>query len=201
MIRTVPDFSLIFDHFFAYMRVSSTADNILQEAIWHLTRGTITTTSQSITSTKDAAQQDIQKIRQSLQTLLKSLSQSFSSTHSNILSDGLSLLRTSLSDALEVVEGKASQAKEGLRNVEGQVQEGKRDQWGRDKERLEEERDPKVAWEHGVDTVKVAGSNVIGGVQSAQESLEKGKESVEGEVKQTYYSVIFVFLKYPALAF
>lgn len=69
------------------------------------------------------------------------------------------------------------------------MQEGKRDQWGRDKERLEEERDPKVAWEHGVESVKVAGSSVIGGVQGAQESLEQGQEKAEGELKGRYYSV------------
>lgn len=101
----------------------------------------------------------------------------------------LSLIRTSLSDALQLVEGKAGEAKEGLRKMEGEVQEGKRDQWGRDKERLEREKDPKVAWEHGVESMKVAGSSVIGGVQGAQEGLGQEKEKAEGELKHRYYEV------------
>lgn len=77
--------------------------------------------------------------------------------------------------------------------MEEEVQEGKRDQWGRDKERLEQERDVKVAWEHGVDTVKDAGSSVIGGVQGAQETLGQEKEKVKGDLKKRYYSVCFFF--------
>jgi hypothetical protein len=59
---------------------------------------------------------------------------------------------------------------------------------------LEQERDPKVAWEHGVDTLKGMGSSVIGGVQTAQEKLEYGQEKAEGEIKDRYYSVRPSFL-------
>jgi hypothetical protein len=78
--------------------------------------------------------------------------------------------------------------------VESEVQEGKRDQWGQEKRRLEEEeRDTKVAWEHGVERVKGVGSGVIGAVQGAQAGLERGREKVEGEMKGRYYNVGRVF--------
>lgn len=73
--------------------------------------------------------------------------------------------------------------------MESEAQEGKRDQWGRDKQRLEEEKDPKVAWEHGVERVKGAGSSVIGGVQGAQETLAQHQEKAKGEMKGRYLSV------------
>jgi hypothetical protein len=179
MIRTVS----VFDDGFWMVRELDdlVADDILQEGIWHLAQGSITTTA-----TKKGAEQDIEVIRQSLRTVLKAVYQSFSSERTNLFGDLLSLVRTSLSDALQVVEGKAGEAKEGLRRVEGEVREGKRDEWGRDKE---EERDTKVAWEHGVESVKVVGSGVIGGVQGAQEGFGEEKEKVEGELKHRYYLV------------
>ncbi len=72
--------------------------------------------------------------------------------------------------------------------MDGQVKEGKRDQWGRDKARLEEEeeKDPKVAWERGMESVKDVGSSVIEG---AQEGLERGQEKAEGAMKQRYFSL------------
>jgi hypothetical protein len=164
------------------------ADNILQEAIWHLAQGTITTTSQAV-SAKEGAQQDLEAIRHSLCTLLKAFYHSLSYEGSTLFADFLSLIRLSLSDALEVVEGKAGHVKDELRRMESEVQEGKRDLWGRDKERLEQEKDPKVAWEHGVDSIKVAGTSVIGGAQGAQERLSQEQEKAEGELKGRYYSI------------
>ena len=68
------------------------------------------------------------------------------------------------------------------------MKEGKRDQWGRDKARLEEEeeKDPKVAWERRMESVKDVGSSVIEG---AQEGLERGQEKAEGAMKQRYFSL------------
>jgi hypothetical protein len=50
---------------------------------------------------------------------------------------------------------------------------------------------PKVAREHGIGSVKVAGSSVIGSVQDAQESLEGGQEKAEGEMKDWYHNKFY----------
>lgn len=160
----------------------------MQEGIWHLTETSITTTSEA-TSTKASAQKDLEAARECLRTLLKALFQSFSQEGSTLFADLLSLIRTSLSDAFEAVEGTAGRTKEGLRRIESEAQEGKRDQWGRDKERLEEEKDPKVAWEHGVEQVKGAGSRVIEGAQGAQDTLAQHREKAKGEMEGRYLSV------------
>src|SRR5260221_10483994 len=117
MIRTVCFFGLGGSSEFMPFWV---ADNVLQEAIWHLTQGSITTSSSKVASTKKEAQRDMEAVRQSLRTLLKALYHSFSSERTNLVGDLLSLIRTSLSDALQVVEGKASEVKERLREMEGE---------------------------------------------------------------------------------
>jgi len=96
----------------------------------------------------------------------------------------------SLSQASVTTTTTASAGKSSLREVEGEVQQGKRDQWGRDKAVLEQEQDPKVAWEHGVDSLKNAGSTAIGGYQSAKEGIQAGQDKLDSELKDAYYSVL-----------
>lgn len=108
---------------------------------------------------------------------------------SSIIQELLSILRLSLADAAEVLEGKAGAAKDTLRSVEKGVQEGERDTLGRSKQRLEEEKDPKVAWQHGMETVKGAGTTVIGATQAAGASLQETAEKTTSRLEDALNKV------------
>ncbi|EAU81705.1 hypothetical protein CC1G_02721 [Coprinopsis cinerea okayama7 len=151
------------------------ADNIVQEAMWHLTEGDLTTTSEA-QANKDQAKADIDALRTSLRNVLSVVWDSVSSEGSSLFYDFLSFLRLSLADAAELVEDQAGQAKETLRQVDEEVQKGERDALGRDKQRLEEEKDAKVAWEHGMDTVKGMGSKAIDVTRSTSETVKEQSE-------------------------
>ncbi|KAF9523026.1 hypothetical protein CPB83DRAFT_68008 [Crepidotus variabilis] len=163
-------------------------DNTLQEAIWHLSQGDLTTTEEA-QETKDQSLQDLNKIRKSLRTLTTIMWSSYTSEGSALFSDFFSVLRTSLADAAEIVEAQAGAAKESLRNIESEVQEGKRDTLGRDKQRLEEEKDAKVAWQHGMDTVKDAGTGIIGGVQTTSETIAEKSDQTSSRLQNAYSTV------------
>lgn len=111
---------------------------------------------------------------------------------SSILQEFFSILRLSLADAAEALEGKAGAAKDTLRSVEKGVQEGERDSLGRSKEKLEEEKDPKVAWEHGMDTVKGAGTTVIGATQSASAGLQETAEKTTSRLEDALNKVLWL---------
>ncbi|KAJ3918260.1 hypothetical protein F5877DRAFT_42933 [Lentinula edodes] len=150
-------------------------DNLLQEAIWHLSQGDLSDTSVdvNIKPNTDEALKDAQDARESIRTILSIIWSGLSSEGSSLFEDFTSFARLSLADAAEVVENQASRAKDSLREVDEEVQSGKRDTLGRDKERLKQEEDLQVAFEHGMDTVKGAGSSVIG---AGQQSVAKASE-------------------------
>jgi hypothetical protein len=125
------------------------ANNVLQQAIWHLTQGDLTMTPEA-RADKDQAIADVNAIRSALPNLLSIVWSSVSSEGTSLLQEFISLLRLSIADAAEVVREQASRTKESLRSVEMQVQQGQRDALGRDKKRLEEEQDSKIAWQHGI---------------------------------------------------
>lgn len=108
----------------------------------------------------------------------------------HIFSDFASVTRLMLADAAELVEVQAGRAKETLRHVEQDVQEGKRDTLGRDKEALEARRgDARVAWEHGVDTVRDTGSMVIGATQAVAGAVEDTTDRTASRLQDAFYSV------------
>ncbi|KAH6903842.1 hypothetical protein BKA70DRAFT_1227194 [Coprinopsis sp. MPI-PUGE-AT-0042] len=70
-----------------------------------------------------------------------------------------------------------------------EVQSGQRDTLGRDKQRLEEEKDTKVAWEHGMDTVKGAGSTVIDTTRSATQTAEEKAEKTSQRIQDAWNKI------------
>ncbi|TFK17334.1 hypothetical protein FA15DRAFT_761110 [Coprinopsis marcescibilis] len=160
-------------------------DNIVQEALWHLTEGDLTVTSEA-QANKEQAKDDIEALRSSLRTLLSVLWDSISSEGTSVFHDFLSLIRLSLADAAELVEGQAGLAKETLRQVEDEVQSGERDTLGRNKQRLEEEKDTKVAWQHGMDTVKDAGSMVIDASRTVSETAKDKSEKTSSRLQEAF---------------
>ncbi|RXW22305.1 hypothetical protein EST38_g3549 [Candolleomyces aberdarensis] len=158
-------------------------DNILQEAIWHLTEGDLTTTSE-VEADKDEAKADIQALRSSLRTLISIIWDSVSTEGTSVFHDLMSLLRLSIADAAEFIEEQAGSAKQSLRQVDEEVQSGKRDTLGRDKERLEQEKDAKVAWQHGMDTIKDAGTTVIGASQTASSTVQEKADQTSSRIQE-----------------
>ncbi|KAJ7905001.1 hypothetical protein B0H13DRAFT_2251949 [Mycena leptocephala] len=175
-------------------------DNLLQDAIWHLNEGEINTAidSSSDVVNKKEVSSDLDAVRSSLSTILSIVWQSLSSEGSFLFSDFASFARLSLADVAEVVQDQASRAKDGLREVEQEVQDGQRDNLGRDKQRLEEEKDVRVAFEHGMDTLKDAGSGVIGAGQSAKEKTEDVSDRTTARLQRAYYKACERAQKDPA---
>ncbi|PPQ81993.1 hypothetical protein CVT26_004370 [Gymnopilus dilepis] len=167
---------------------SKNADNVIQEAIWHLTEGDLTVTPEA-DAKKQQALSDLNAIRTALRNVLSIFWNSVSSEGTSLGQEFLSVLRLSIADAAEVIEGQAGSTKETLRQMEDEVQEGKRDALGRDKKRLEEEQDPKVAWQHGMDTIKDAGTSVIGTAQQTSATVQEKTEKTTSRLQEAFYKV------------
>lgn len=165
-------------------------DNILQEAIWHLQQGDLAPTEEA-KEDRDQALKDIHSLQRSLRVIVKVAYHNMTTEGAHLFGDFASVTRSMLADAAELVETQAGKAKTTLRHVEQDVQEGKRDSLGRDKERLQEERDAKVAWEHGVDTVKDAGSMMIGASQTVTGAIEDKSERTTNRLQNAFYSVSY----------
>ncbi|KAF8799376.1 hypothetical protein BYT27DRAFT_7227880 [Phlegmacium glaucopus] len=174
----------------AYKKLANNknADNVLQQAIWHLTQGDLTLTSEAQAG-KDKAIADIDAIRSALRNLLSIIWSNISSEGTSLFQDILSLLRLSIADAAEVIEEQASHAKEGLRSVDKEVQQGQRDPLGREKKRLEEEKDTKVAWQHGMDTIKDAGTTVISASQETSAVAQEKASRTSSRLQEAYYKI------------
>lgn len=163
----------------------------MQEAIWHLSQGDLSDTSVdvNIKPNTDEALKDAQDARESIRTILSIIWSGLSSEGSSLFEDFTSFARLSLADAAEVVENQASRAKDSLREVDEEVQSGKRDTLGRDKERLKQEEDLQVAFEHGMDTVKGAGSSVIGAGQQSVAKASELSDRTSAKLHNAFYKV------------
>ncbi|KAJ6510455.1 hypothetical protein C8R45DRAFT_1160962 [Mycena sanguinolenta] len=171
------------------LNVNKNYDNLLQEAIWHLNEVEIDTKINSPTDVvnTDEVSSDVDAVRSSLRTILSIVWQSLSTEGGFLFSDFASFTRLALADAAEAIQDGAASAKDALRNVEQGVQDGQRDSLGRDKERLEEEKDVRVAFEHGMDTLKETGSSVIGAGQSATQKAEDVSDRTTNRLQNAYY--------------
>jgi hypothetical protein len=165
------------------------ADDILQEAIWHLTEGDY----QPIVTPETSATADIQSIRAALRAVLSILWSSITSESSSLITDFASFTRLSLADAAELVESGAGAAKKSLREIERGVQKGKRMPiTGRSKERvMEEEADIKLKWEHSMDTVKGAGDTVIDATRSATATVKEKTDTMKARIYNAFLKVFF----------
>ena len=151
------------------------------------------TVDSDVDAGKDQAKDDIRALRRALRNLFSVVWDSASSEGASIFYDLLSVIRLSLADAAELVEEQAGKAKESLRSIEDEVQSGQRDTLGRDKQRLEEEKDTKVAWEHGMDTAKGAGSTVIDATRTAAETAEEKAEKTSQRIQDAWNKVCLPF--------
>ncbi|KAH0580320.1 hypothetical protein J132_11333 [Termitomyces sp. J132] len=167
--------------------LNKNGDNILQEAIWHLTQGDLETTGID----SDEVKADLTALRKALRTLLSIIWTSLSSESGSTISDFASFTRLSLADAAELVETSAASAKESLRAIEQDVQKGRRTSIsGRDKKRVEEEAgDVKVRWEHGMDAVKGTGDSLIDAGRSVSSSVQEASAKTTNRVHDAYLKI------------
>ncbi|KAK0470635.1 hypothetical protein IW261DRAFT_1001355 [Armillaria novae-zelandiae] len=170
--------------------LNKNSDDLLQDAVWHLSQGDMSTVIPSDTMDTDEASEDINRIRKALQKLLQIAGSNISAEGSFILRDFTSFVRSSLADAAELLEDQAGRAKDSLREVEQEVQDGQRDILGRDKERMQEEAgDVKVKFEHTMDSLKDTGSAAIGAGQGAKAKAEKLADRTSNGLQQSFNRV------------
>ncbi|KAJ7827282.1 hypothetical protein B0H13DRAFT_2119756 [Mycena leptocephala] len=153
-------------------------DNLLQEAIWHLTEADVNT----VINSEDLLRH--KTVRSSLRTILSVIWHNFASDGGFLPGDLASFIRLTLADAAEVVEQ--------------DVQDGQRDNLGRDKKRLEAEQDTRIAFEHNMDTLKEVGSGVIGVHQSAKQKTEDISDRANVHLWRSYYQACQRAQKDPA---
>ncbi|KAK6992074.1 hypothetical protein R3P38DRAFT_3290187 [Favolaschia claudopus] len=106
-------------------------------------------------------------------------------------------LRTILSIAWESLSSEGSflftaRPRDGLR------EDGQRDALGRDRKRLEEEQDVRVAFEHGMDTLKDTGSSMIGAGHSAKATTEDVSDRTTSRLQASYDKIYERAQKDPA---
>jgi hypothetical protein len=138
---------------------------------------------------KDQAIDDVNAIRSAIRNLLFIVWSSVSTEGTSLFQDILSVLRLSIADAAELVQEHAGRTKESLRTVDKEVQQGQRDPLGRDKKRLEEEKDSKVAWQHGMDTIKDAGTTAIGASEATTAAAQDKSIKASSRLQEAYYKV------------
>ena len=131
---------------------------------------------------------------------------SISSESGSLLNEFASFTRLSLADAAELIEATASSAKESLCETEQGVQKDQRTAiTGREKQQVEaEQKDVKVKWEHGVDTVKVAGDTVIDTSRSISATVQEQAEKMKNRARDAYLKVrwpisLFALSDYPQI--
>ena len=171
------------------------SDDIIQQAIWHLTEGDFSNPNITVPETSSTAA-DIQSVRDALRAVLSILWSSISSESSSLVTDFASFTRLSLADAAELFEASASVAKKNLREIERGVQKGKRTPiTGRDKDRvIKEEADIKLKWEHSMDTVKGAGDTVIDATRSAATTVKEKADNTKSRIYEAFLKV-FSFIR------
>jgi hypothetical protein len=162
-------------------------DNMVQEAIWHLTQGEITTPGVDTAT----ASEDVATLRSAVRSIMSIAWASISTESSTLLNEFASFTRLSLADAAELIESGAGSAKESLREIEHGVQKGERTAiTGRDRARVEEEeKDVKAKWEHGVEAVKAAGDTVIDTTRAVSTTVEEKAEKVKTRSLDAYLKI------------
>ncbi|KAH7884249.1 hypothetical protein F5I97DRAFT_2035588 [Phlebopus sp. FC_14] len=171
--------------------INKNSDNLLQEAIWHMSEGDLSEARVQAMDTGEASA-DIDALRSAVRTLVKVLWHNVMGESSYLLSDFASFSRLAVADLAEFIETRAGFAKEGLREVDTEVHEGRRDPLGRKRKTDEEEdqerqKDVKAKFEETMDTVKETGSKAIGVGQTVKATAEETADRASTRLLAAYY--------------
>ncbi|KAH7926366.1 hypothetical protein BV22DRAFT_1009273 [Leucogyrophana mollusca] len=175
-------------HAYKQFGTNKNGDNLLQQAIWHLSQGE--PARLDIDMPTEEATSDAHALRAALRTLIQVLWTNVAGESTFLLSDFASFARLAAADFAEAVEVQAARAKEGLREVEEEVQQGERDALGRKmEEEAEGEGDARVEFERTMDTVKGVGSKAIGAGQSVKASAEDTANRTSTRLQDAYLKI------------
>jgi hypothetical protein len=168
---------------------SHTADDVLQETIWHFTQADLSNSSVNTGSANPSG--DAQKVGRSLLKAFQIIWGQAAYEGKDLLADFASFGRLTLADAAELVETSAATAKKALRETEDEVQAGERTAAGtkRPAESEPEDADARVKFEKTMDSLKVAGSKVIGAGQKTTDKVQKTTKSGSDRLYDAYYKV------------
>lgn len=171
------------------LAVDKDGDNLIQEAIWHLTQGDAQRATMADLVDEDLAIADINSLRTALRTVLSILWNSTSAEGTSLAHDFFSFLRVALANTAELLETQAGRAKKTLRETEQAVKDGHRDFLGRDKAKMEAEKDVKVQFKNSMDTIKDVGTAAIGAGQEASTSLRETTDKTTSRLQEAFFKV------------
>ncbi|TFY53591.1 hypothetical protein EVJ58_g9367, partial [Rhodofomes roseus] len=153
-------------------------DNLLQDALWHLSAADLSATTANVDVDVDAdqAHRDARKLARALRALVSVVSENLAQEGRSVFHDFASFSRLALADAAEYVAQGAHRTAEGLRELDTQVDAGERTEVGLRKRKADEvddeDADAKVKFERGMDQAKGVGSKAIGAGQVAVGTAE-----------------------------
>ncbi|THH32403.1 hypothetical protein EUX98_g1751 [Antrodiella citrinella] len=167
-------------------------DNLIQEALWHLSEADISSThvNSGADIDSDQASKDARAVAHALRTLLKIVWTNFASESESVFHDFASFSRLALADAADLVSRGAGSAAQSLREVDSEIQQGDRNELGMNKNTGEEEpKDTRQKFESAMDTVKVAGSKTIGAGQVASQTAEDIATRTSERLQNAFYTI------------
>ncbi|GJJ13345.1 hypothetical protein Clacol_007597 [Clathrus columnatus] len=166
----------------------SSGDDLLQTALYDLSHGELQA-DPSLQQSQREAMEDAEQASNALREVFMIVLHHLTSTSSG-MGDFASFIRTFLADTAEVVEQHAGTVKSELRQTEAEVQEGKRDALGRENREDYQSDDARQRFERNMDTVKAAGSNVIGGAQAVKESGDQLGDKVSHDLDNLVENIL-----------
>ncbi|CAL1703049.1 unnamed protein product [Somion occarium] len=167
-------------------------DNLIQEALWHLSQADVSSTSVKGEADTDQASKDARALAHSLRTILTIVWTNFSSESGSVFHDFASFMRLAVADAAEYVSKSAGSTAEGLREIDSEIEQGDRNEFGIRRSSDEDDpqqKDPKVKFENAMDTAKVAGSKVIGAGQIAAAASEDLANRTSSRMQEAFYKI------------
>lgn len=166
-------------------------DDIIQEALWHLSQADISSTSVNHDVDTDQASKDASSLAHALKVLLKIIWANFSSETQSVFHDFASFMRLALADAADFISKSAGTAAESLREVDSQIEQGDRNELGIKKSDPNDEtqQDPRARFENAMDTAKVAGSKAIGAGQVAAAATEDLANRTSDRLQEAFYAI------------
>ncbi|PCH36984.1 hypothetical protein WOLCODRAFT_20866 [Wolfiporia cocos MD-104 SS10] len=169
-------------------------DNVVQEALWHLSEADISSASTSVSIDIDSEQalQDSRAVARAIRTLVSVVWENLSQEGRSVFHDFASFMRLALADAADYVAEGAGATAQSLRDIDQDVQEGERNELGVRKRKAEEDPegdDARVKFEKTMDSTKEVGSKAIGVGQAAIATTEETASRAGTRLQDAFYKV------------
>ncbi|KAJ3539933.1 hypothetical protein NM688_g6300 [Phlebia brevispora] len=169
-------------------------DNLIQQALWHLSQADYSSTTTQITddASKDQARKDASALAHAIRTVFNIIWSNLSQESSHVFHDFASFMRLALADAADYVSRTAGSTAEKLRDANEEIERGERNELGVKnvpEDQKFKNKDPKEQWERAAVTVKVVGSKTIGAGQIAVQTSEDLANKSSERLQDAFYQV------------